>query len=68
MSTTQDQLDIEKIRVEIEQIRAAIDKSMAETAKLRRETSWYPIVIAGSIIGGTSAIVVAAIKLLGVGP
>ncbi|PRC91211.1 hypothetical protein [Solimicrobium silvestre] len=42
--------------VEIEQIHTDISKMMAETAKLNSEASWYPIIVAVGIMGGTAAV------------
>lgn len=38
-------------------IEAEIAKLMAETAKLNKETFWYPVVVAGGIIAAVAAIV-----------
>lgn len=44
---------------EIEKIRAEIGKLMAETAKINRETQWYPAVVAAS----ATLAIVAVVKL-----
>jgi len=50
--------------IEIERIHAEIGKLIAETAKLNNESAkmarerwWYPVFIAGTIMGATAAIV-----------
>lgn len=50
--------------LEIEKLRSEISKLIAETSKINRETHWYPVVVAGSIIGGTAAILTAIAAVL----
>lgn len=52
--TVSEQADVDKIRAEIA-------KLTAETVKIGMESRWYPVVIAGSIIAGTTAAILAVI-------
>lgn len=49
--------------LEQEKIAAEIAKLMAETAKLNKETFWYPLVMAVGLIGGIATATVAIVKL-----
>jgi len=56
-------MEVQMKEAELEQIRAQIGKLMAETAKIQKEAQWYPVVVAGGIIGGTAALVGVLIKI-----
>lgn len=49
--------------LEQEKIAAEIAKLMAETAKLNKETFWYPLVMAVGLVGGIATATVAIVKL-----
>lgn len=42
---------------------AEIGKLMAETAKLNKETFWYPVLISSGLIGAVAGMTTALIKL-----
>ena len=51
------ELAIAKVYAEILQILADTRKKEAETAKLNRETIWYPLLLASGLIGAIATIV-----------
>lgn len=50
--------------VELEKIHTEIAKLMAETAKINRETMWYPVAIATGLIGAVAAVTTVIIKFI----
>ncbi|WP_214067530.1 hypothetical protein [Photorhabdus hainanensis] len=49
---------------ELEKIHAEIAKLMAETTKINREATWYPIVVASSLIGAVATITTLLLKFI----
>ncbi|EKC2495572.1 hypothetical protein VQZ12_004535 [Salmonella enterica] len=50
--------------VEPEKIHAEIAKLMAETAKINRETMWYPIIVATGLVGTVATITTVLLKMI----
>lgn len=42
-------------QAELEKVHAEIAKLMAETSKINAEARWYPVVVAGALIGAAVA-------------
>ncbi|MGL9750802.1 MAG: hypothetical protein ACR5LC_04785 [Symbiopectobacterium sp.] len=49
---------------ELEKIHAEIAKLMAKTAKINRETMWYPVAVATGLIGAVATVTTLIIKLI----
>lgn len=72
MDTTQENIELDKLRSEIDKIRAEtvrlnseVRKIDSETAKINRETVWYPMVVVGTIFAAATAFVAAIVKIFG---
>ncbi|HGM7713163.1 hypothetical protein I5T97_17300 [Serratia marcescens] len=50
--------------VELEKFHTEIAKLMAETAKINRETMWYPVAIATGLIGAVATVTTIIIKFI----
>jgi len=49
-------------QAELAKVNAEIAKLIAETSKLNRESAWYPIVVATSLIGAVATIKTVLLK------
>lgn len=49
-------------QAELAKVNAEIAKLIAETSKLNRESAWYPIVVATSLIGAVATITTVLLK------
>lgn len=58
------QAELEKLHVEIAKLMAETSKLNAEARKMTRESFWYPVAVAGALLGGAAAITTALFKIL----
>jgi len=52
-----------KTQIDNELITAQIAKLMAEVMKLRTEVTWYPFMVAGTVIAAVATLTVVLMKL-----
>lgn len=56
--------NVNMTEVQIEKIHAEIAKLMAETAKINKESFWYPVFISTGLIGAVATITALVIKFI----
>ncbi|EDR7342118.1 hypothetical protein QE95_003850 [Salmonella enterica subsp. salamae] len=54
----------EMTEAQLAKVNAEIAKLIAETGKLNRESTWYPIVVASGLIGAVATITTVLLKLI----
>ena len=54
--------ELAKVQTEIAKMMAEIQKIGAETSKINRESRWYPVAVASSLIGAGAAMAAVLIK------
>lgn len=67
MSDAANMDDLSKRRLESQIIESLASGSLAyeQALKTRRESFWYPVVVAGGLMGGGAAIAVAVARFVG---
>ncbi len=58
------QAELKKVHVEIVKLMAEQRKLNAEAGEMTRETFWYPVAVATSLIGTVATVTAVLIKLL----